>query len=44
MIISHLPHGPTAYFGLSNVALRHDLPETPLPAVLDAILPRAPGA
>jgi U3 small nucleolar ribonucleoprotein protein IMP4 len=25
MIISHLPSGPTAYFGLSNVVLRHDL-------------------
>ena len=25
MIVSHLPHGPTAYFGLSNVVLRHDL-------------------
>ncbi|UKK00019.1 U3 small nucleolar ribonucleoprotein [Theileria orientalis] len=27
MIISHLPHGPTAYFQLSEVVLRHDLPE-----------------
>lgn len=25
MIISHLPSGPTAYFALSNVVLRHDL-------------------
>lgn len=25
IIVSHLPHGPTAYFGLSNVVLRHDL-------------------
>lgn len=25
MIVSHLPSGPTAYFGLSNVVLRHDL-------------------
>ncbi|KIY73648.1 Brix-domain-containing protein [Cylindrobasidium torrendii FP15055 ss-10] len=25
MIISHFPHGPTAYFTLSNVALRHDI-------------------
>ena len=25
IIISHLPHGPTAYFGVSNVVLRHDL-------------------
>jgi len=26
MIVSHLPHGPTVYFGLSDVVLRHDLP------------------
>jgi len=25
MIISHMPYGPTAYFGISNVVLRHDL-------------------
>ena len=25
MIVCHLPYGPTAYFGLSNVVLRHDL-------------------
>jgi U3 small nucleolar ribonucleoprotein protein IMP4 len=25
MIVSHLPSGPTAYFALSNVVLRHDL-------------------
>jgi U3 small nucleolar ribonucleoprotein protein IMP4 len=25
IIISHMPYGPTAYFGLSNVILRHDL-------------------
>ena len=25
IIVSHLPHGPTAYFGVSNVVLRHDL-------------------
>ena len=25
LIINHLPYGPTAYFGLSNVVLRHDL-------------------
>jgi U3 small nucleolar ribonucleoprotein protein IMP4 len=29
MIISHLPAGPTAYFTLSDVVLRHDLPEKP---------------
>ncbi|KAF9969832.1 snoRNA-binding rRNA-processing protein imp4 [Actinomortierella ambigua] len=25
MIISHFPHGPTAYFTLNNVVLRHDI-------------------
>ena len=25
LIITHLPYGPTAYFGLCNVVLRHDL-------------------
>lgn len=25
--VSHLPYGPTAYFGLRDVVLRHDLPE-----------------
>ena len=29
MVICHLPYGPTAYFGLSKVVLRHDLPEKP---------------
>ena len=29
MIVSHMPHGPTAYFGLSNVILRHDLDTKP---------------
>jgi len=27
LVISHLPYGPTAYFGLSNCVLRHDLPD-----------------
>lgn len=27
LIISHFPHGPTAFFTLSNVVLRHDIPE-----------------
>ncbi|KAJ3328401.1 snoRNA-binding rRNA-processing protein imp4 [Blyttiomyces sp. JEL0837] len=27
MIISHFPHGPTAYFSLHNVVLRHDIPD-----------------
>jgi len=26
LIISHLPYGPTAYFTLSNVVMRHDIP------------------
>jgi len=25
MIVSHLPYGPTAYFGLMNAVLRHDI-------------------
>lgn len=25
MIISHFPHGPTAFFTLNNVVLRHDI-------------------
>jgi len=25
MVVCHLPHGPTAYFGLSNVVMRHDI-------------------
>ena len=29
LIISHMPQGPTAYFGLSDVVLRHDLAEKP---------------
>lgn len=27
LIISHLPFGPTAYFSMSNVIMRHDLPK-----------------
>ena len=26
LVISHLPHGPTAYFTLHNVVTRHDVP------------------
>eukprot|EP00357_Protocruzia_adherens_P003976 CAMPEP_0115010604 /NCGR_PEP_ID=MMETSP0216-20121206/23420_1 /TAXON_ID=223996 /ORGANISM="Protocruzia adherens, Strain Boccale" /LENGTH=289 /DNA_ID=CAMNT_0002378861 /DNA_START=109 /DNA_END=978 /DNA_ORIENTATION=- len=29
LIISHMPYGPTAYFALENVTLRHDLPTKP---------------
>merc|ERR1712071_224033 len=27
MIISHLPYGPTAYFNISDVVMRHDIPD-----------------
>lgn len=27
LIVSHLPYGPTAYFTLSNVIMRHDIPD-----------------
>lgn len=35
LVVCHLPFGPTAYFGLSEVVLRHDLPEKP-PTVSEA--------
>jgi len=35
MVVCHLPFGPTAYFGMSNVVMRHDLPEKP-PTVSEA--------
>lgn len=25
LIVSHLPYGPTAYFGIQNCVLRHDI-------------------
>jgi hypothetical protein len=25
LVISHMPYGPTAYFGLLNVVTRHDI-------------------
>lgn len=25
IVISHMPYGPTAYFGLLNVVTRHDI-------------------
>lgn len=25
MVVCHLPYGPTAYFGLFNTVLRHDI-------------------
>eukprot|EP00050_Salpingoeca_kvevrii_P002525 m.196338 g.196338 ORF g.196338 m.196338 type:complete len:287 (-) comp10629_c0_seq7:2898-3758(-) len=27
MVVCHLPYGPTAYFNLSNVVMRHDIPD-----------------
>ena len=27
LVVCHLPYGPTAYFGLHNVVMRHDLPQ-----------------
>jgi len=26
LVISHLPHGPTAYYTLYNTVMRHDIP------------------
>jgi len=26
MVVSHLPHGPTAYYTLYNTVMRHDIP------------------
>ncbi|KAJ3306457.1 snoRNA-binding rRNA-processing protein imp4 [Kappamyces sp. JEL0829] len=28
MVVSHFPHGPTAYFTLHNVVFRHDIPDS----------------
>ena len=28
LIVSHMPYGPTAFFSLSNVVMRHDIPNT----------------
>ncbi len=27
LIVCHLPHGPTAYFTLSDIVMRHDIPD-----------------
>jgi len=27
LVISHLPHGPTAYYTLFNTVMRHDIPD-----------------
>ena len=29
LIVSHMPYGPTAYFGLHNVVMRHEIPDRP---------------
>ena len=26
LVVSHMPHGPTAFFGMHNVVMRHDIP------------------
>lgn len=36
LILSHFPHGPTIYFTLHNVALRHDLPASARGTVSEA--------
>uniref|UniRef100_A0A6A7GDB1 U3 small nucleolar ribonucleoprotein protein imp4-like n=1 Tax=Hirondellea gigas TaxID=1518452 RepID=A0A6A7GDB1_9CRUS len=36
MIISHLPYGPTCYFGLSNCVMRHDLPRSEIGTMSEA--------
>ncbi|KAH7102750.1 Brix-domain-containing protein [Auriculariales sp. MPI-PUGE-AT-0066] len=36
LILSHFPHGPTVYFTLHNVTLRHDLPDTQKTTVSEA--------
>lgn len=36
MIVSHFPYGPTAYFSLHNVILRHDLVDTKQKTVSEA--------
>jgi U3 small nucleolar ribonucleoprotein protein IMP4 len=27
MVVCHLPFGPTAYFTLSDIVMRHDIPD-----------------
>ena len=36
LIVCHLPYGPTAYFGLSNVVMRHDITAENLPNASEA--------
>jgi U3 small nucleolar ribonucleoprotein protein IMP4 len=37
LIVCHLPHGPTAYFTLSDIVMRHDIPDIgePLPFLVE---------
>eukprot|EP00184_Porphyridium_aerugineum_P001294 CAMPEP_0184699144 /NCGR_PEP_ID=MMETSP0313-20130426/5519_1 /TAXON_ID=2792 /ORGANISM="Porphyridium aerugineum, Strain SAG 1380-2" /LENGTH=284 /DNA_ID=CAMNT_0027158183 /DNA_START=55 /DNA_END=905 /DNA_ORIENTATION=+ len=37
MIVSHMPFGPTAYFNLSNVVMRHDIPKEQLGKASEAV-------
>ena len=27
LVVCHLPHGPTAYFTMSDIVMRHDIPD-----------------
>lgn len=36
LVISHMPHGPTAYFGLSGVVMRHDIKDEDIGKVSEA--------
>lgn len=36
MIVCHLPYGPTAFFGMSSVVLRHDLPKADMTHMSEA--------
>jgi len=36
LIVSHMPYGPTAYFGLSGVVLRHDIQDRELGPMSEA--------
>mmetsp|Transcript_6972 Transcript_6972/g.17085 ORF Transcript_6972/g.17085 Transcript_6972/m.17085 type:complete len:363 (-) Transcript_6972:716-1804(-) len=37
IIVSHLPFGPTAYFNLKNVVMRHDIKDTDIGTVSEAV-------
>lgn len=36
MIVCHMPYGPTAFFGMSNVVLRHDIPKAEMTHMSEA--------